>query len=531
MKKLRQFIFNGLLVTAVSLLLRTVGVGFNIYLSNKIGPVAMGLFTLISTVYGFAITLATSGIGLASTRLIAEALGQEPDNERHEKSPAVCCTVRKCLAYALSFSLGAAILLFVLASPIGRFGLDDERTVVPLRLLSFTLPFISAATVLNGYFTAVRRVHKTAPIQIVGQAIKIYGCIFFLGLFQSQNTEGACIAVALGGLLAESASCLIQAFFYCLEKKKNTHLVLSDSQKKAYQTNLLKTALPVAFSAYVRSGLITVEHILIPKGLEKSGASRNLSLAAYGIIHSMVFPLIMFPSALSASFASLLVPEVAEAKAAQNFWKIERMIAHVLRAVLVFSIGSAGVMILFAFPLSDVIYPNTDSGKYILMIAPLIPIMYSDTSVDALLKGMGEQFYCMIVNIIDSLLSVILVWFLLPRMGIVGYIVTVYFTEIVNATLSVTRLFCVAKIKIRWREWLIDPLLGIVFATSATALLLRALDISVTSVSCLCVQLVLCVALYLFFSAILHMLPSAFCQKKKSTVLRGCNPVGQKGKI
>ena len=58
MAKLKQFVWNGILITLGSLLIRTVSVSFNVYLSNRVGAVAMGLFTLISTVYGFAITVA-----------------------------------------------------------------------------------------------------------------------------------------------------------------------------------------------------------------------------------------------------------------------------------------------------------------------------------------------------------------------------------------------------------------------------------------------------------------------------------------
>ena len=66
MNRLRRFIINGTLMAVVAILIRSVAVAFNVYISNKIGAVAMGLFSLISTVYGFGITFATSGINLAN---------------------------------------------------------------------------------------------------------------------------------------------------------------------------------------------------------------------------------------------------------------------------------------------------------------------------------------------------------------------------------------------------------------------------------------------------------------------------------
>ena len=133
MSKFKRFIWNGLLITLVSLLIRTVSVSFNVYLSNRVGAVAMGLFTLISTVYGFAITVATSGIGLATTRLVAEAMGRSDPGECAPwvgRNPRVLCTVRKCTVYALCFSLGSGLVLFLFAPTIGVTLLHDGRTEI-----------------------------------------------------------------------------------------------------------------------------------------------------------------------------------------------------------------------------------------------------------------------------------------------------------------------------------------------------------------------------------------------------------------
>ena len=63
-------------MTATTLLMRFVGVTFNIYITNKIGSVGIGLFTLVMSVGAFAVTFATSGVNLAATRLTAEAMGK-----------------------------------------------------------------------------------------------------------------------------------------------------------------------------------------------------------------------------------------------------------------------------------------------------------------------------------------------------------------------------------------------------------------------------------------------------------------------
>ena len=107
MNRLRRFIINGTLMAVVAILIRSVAVAFNVYISNKIGAVAMGLFSLISTVYGFGITFATSGINLATTRLIAQALGDTSKTDKksiraqYKNNGEVRCMLIRCIAYSL----------------------------------------------------------------------------------------------------------------------------------------------------------------------------------------------------------------------------------------------------------------------------------------------------------------------------------------------------------------------------------------------------------------------------------------------
>ena len=121
MNSFGRFLVNGALMTAVSLLLRAVSVIFNVYISNIIGAEGLGLFTLISTVYGFALTVATSGINLATTRLVSEVIGSKnalQDTECIYKNNEIKCIVRKCINYALFFSVSVGMVLFFSADYI-----------------------------------------------------------------------------------------------------------------------------------------------------------------------------------------------------------------------------------------------------------------------------------------------------------------------------------------------------------------------------------------------------------------------------
>ena len=471
MSRLKRFLYNASLLTLTSLAMRAVSLGFGIWISNRVGAEAIGLFTLISGVYGFALTLATSGISLAVTRMVAEALG-------HDDHPRVRAAMRCCLAYALFFGSLSMILLMTLAEPIGARWLGDARTIRPLRLMSATLPLIAVCSALNGYFTAVRRVVKNAASQLLEQALKIGVTVFLLLSVLPSGIENACIALVLGGVVSELFSFLVMTGMFLIDKKRNISQSGREANPKEVTKTLFGIALPVAFSAYVRSGLLSVEHALIPIGLKKSGSSHERALAVYGTLSGMALPVVTFPMALISSFAGMTVPEISDCLARGHENRIRYIAGRVWQFSLLFSIGVSGILICFSSELGSLLYSSSEAGNYISLLAPLIPVMYLDHTTDALLKGLGQQLYSMTVNILDAAASTLLVWILVPHYGIMGYVFVIIIMEIVNFGLSAVRMLNLSGMKPRLAAWVLKPILCIIGSTSVTKLVFSHLPIS-----------------------------------------------------
>ena len=500
MKAKRQYLFNALLMTAVTLLMRTVSVSFNIYVSNRVGAEAMGLISLVSGVYGFAVTLATSGIHLATVRRIAERMEQSGMAETKT-------VLKACVRYALFFGSLATLLLFVLARPIGLYVLREQRSVRALYLLSFTLLPIALTTVLNGYFTAVRRAWKNALSQVSEQTVKISLTIYLLVAIAPKTVEGCMLAILGGGAVAESFSLIFNLLLYLVDKSRRSE---KGARKYGNKVGVAEIALPVAISAYVRSGLLAIEHILIPRGLLSFGAGNSEALAAYGSLQGMALPVVLYPAALLSSFSALLIPEVTEQQSGGNKLEIRYIAKRVYQLTLLFSLGAAGVMLSLSGELGEVLYGSAEVAEFIGALAPLIPVMYLDTATDAMLKGLGEQVYSMNVNIIDALVSVLCVALLVPRLGIYGYLITIYVTEILNAALSVTRLLRITGFSPSVLQLVLRPLLAVIGATALNRLLFFALPaLPVSGGVTLFLHVFCAVLLYLLFLILIGALGRA----------------------
>ena len=488
-KRLLKFIYNGLVLTAAAIIMRTVSVSFNAYVTSRVGAEGIGLFTLTLSIYGFAVTLATSGVNLASTRLIAEAMARE--DERGAKK-----ALTSCVLYSLVFGSVASFSLFFGAHFIGVSLLSDIRTVPSLRLLSLSLIPISLSSSLNGYFTAVRRVSKNAACQLFEQAVKITVTAYALSLFLPKGITYSCMALVGGGAIAEFASFFFLLVEYIADRKihqKKCSTAMGENTKKRGLTKeLLGISVPVALSAYVRSALVTVEHILIPKTLSNGGMSKGVALASYGRLHSMAIPIVLFPMAALSAFAGLLIPEFAEKKASNDEKALSEMADNAIHYTLIFSMGCAGILAVFGNLFGDLIYNSREAGIYIGLLAPVIPIMYLDHITDAMLKGIGKQVYSMTVNILDSILSILLVLLILPRMGAVGYVLVIIIAEVFNFALSITGLTGAISLRFNALRSLLFPLASAFLSGT----LCKRLPTGEGAIG-LCVKILVFLALYL----------------------------------
>ena len=512
--RLKSFFLSAAILSLSTILLRSISLFFNVFLSNKIGNEGMGLVTLTSGVYSFAVTFATSGINFAVVRLVSGALPYSEGNTGSQKSTyTVSKIMKKAFIYCLVFSSFATIVLFFFAKPIGRFLLDDLRVVPSLKIMALSLIPISLSSAINGYFYAVRRVYKNVIVSFFEQTVKFFVITSLLiSIFPSKISYG-CLAVALGGLIGEIGSVILNLTLFLIDKSKQKSTKFKSleiwrfgakKEEKLKVPSVFGCAFPIAISAYARSFLYTVEHLLIPWGLKRNGMSGGSALGSYGILCGMVFPLIFFPSSVLGAFSSLLIPEISASYEAKDFDRIRRVIARVFGFSLIFSICVSGVFISFSNEIGGLFFETTETGVFIKLLAPLIPIMYLDSSVDAVLKGIDEHIHTMQINVIDSLISVFLVLILTPWLGIYGYVITIYVTEIFNATFSILRLLKKTSFKPRISKWIIKPLFSIIFAVAFYKILFNLVFSYVLPINkvSLILEISICVIIYVLISKI-----------------------------
>lgn len=437
MKTLKIFVLNTLILLISSVILQVIGMFFNIYISNTIGEEAVGVFSLVMSVYMFGITLASAGINISTTRVVSEEIACK--NEAGAKKAA-----QRCVLFSLIFGVCASLIFFVFADFITIHCLHNRISKNVIYLICIALPFIAMSSAINGYFTAVRRVYKNAFAKFFEEFVKIACSAILLKSFMPDGIDYACYSLILADVISEITSFLHLYVLYLQDK----HGSLEESRYKdleSYNKRILRITIPVALTSYLRSGLSTIKQLIIPSSLQRSGMNSSNSLIAYGIVHGMAMPIIMFPVSLITSASGLLVPEFSRYYAQEKYKKIRSVSAIILTVTLIFSILVTIFILVFADELSNFIYHKTEIAKYLRILSPLIVIMYLDVVIDSILKGLDAQVSVMVINVIDCIISIAFIYFMVPVLGFNGYIISIFISEVVDFSLSGYKLLTILR--------------------------------------------------------------------------------------
>ena len=427
MKRTKKFIINGFILTITALITRSISMVFNIYVSNKIGSEAVGVFSLVMSVYMFFITLATSGLSIACTYLVSQKFAKENYEEGLK-------AVKSCTLFAVFLGLGSSLLIILLSKIISINWLGNKVSVIPFYLIAIGLPCISISSVINGYFSAVRKAYKSAISQTLELIVKIIISILLLKYFPLQSVESVCVLLILADVISEIFSVTLLSILYKIDKSFfNKRYKITGIR---YKKKILSITLPISITSYIRSGLSTLKEFIVPNRLVLFGLPYTIALSEYGRITGMAFPVILFPTIFINSFSSLIVPEFSSLQANGYKKRIISVSSKIFIITSLFAIFITIICIIFSNNLSYLIYQNLEPAKYIRIFAPLILFMYLDNITDNMLKGLNRQFNVMICNILDLLITISILYFLLPILGITGFIIAIYVSEIFNFLVS-----------------------------------------------------------------------------------------------
>ena len=428
MGKRLPIFYNALLLTGVNLILRLVSTSFQVFVSGQIGAAGVGLLQLVLSVGMLANTAAMAGIRTTAMYLTAEELGK---NKPHNVSQVLT----GCFRYSIACSAPISAALFLFAPFIAENWVGHPEVVSAIRVLVAFLPVNCLCGVMTGYFTAANRIGTLAAVEVAEQLCSMVITTSLLLFWAGTDPAKACQAV-VGGSGITACGTLITLTI--LRHREHP----SRGDRIPVASRLLGIAVPLAVADDMKVGINTLENLMVPKRLRLFRGSAD-PLADFGRVCGMVFPILMFPAAILFGLCELLIPELARCNAAGSKNRIRYLAGRSLHISCVYGCGCGGLLFLGAGSLCAQLYGDASAGEMLRLFSLLAPMLYCDSVTDAMTKGLGQQKIAVRYNILTAAMDVVLLYFLLPKMGIIGYFTSFLVTHLINFLLSLRLLLTI----------------------------------------------------------------------------------------
>ncbi len=365
---MRQNYFkNAALLTGSDVVLRLAGMGLRIWLANALGGEGMGLYQLVLAVYALFVTLATAGVSVAATRLMAEELSG-PASARG----AARGMLRRLLAAGLVLGLFATALQLATADLAARLWLGDVRAVGALRVSALGLPWMAVSAVLRGFFWPGGGWSPTCSAS--WQSRRCASRRWQRRLPAPRACAGAALHAGAGGYRPERGGVLRPDGIVLPAGGRHAALA---AQRRARQGRLSRRLWdilwPVEGGRVLSSALHTAENMLVPACLAVYLAAfggRTAALEQYGTLKGMALPLLNFPFGLLGSLAVLLMPEITQAHIEGQTARLNALLDRMLRLTGYFSALAGTLFWVWGRPLAQLLYHSSEAGFYLEIAGP-----------------------------------------------------------------------------------------------------------------------------------------------------------------
>lgn len=433
MNKKHIIIKGAIILTLAGFASRIIGFFYRIFLSYTIGAEGMGIYQLIFPIYAMSCSLTASGIQTAISKFVSGKMAVG------DKKGARNIFITG-LTISLALSALACYILFYYADFISVQFLEETRCAELLRLLAYSVPFAAVHSCINGYYYGLRRTNVPAISQLIESLVRM-GTSYFLYIIFIEKGIAITPALAVYGMVTEEVvSFLLCSTIIAVHFGNENYKDTPTSSMVTNFKEMLSLSTPLTLNRVLLNLLQSMEALFIPLRLRVYGMDVSTSLSTYGVLTGMSIPLILFPSAITASASTLLLPTVSEAQSAQDGTRITVTIENTIKYSLILGILCTGVFLALGNEMGEVLFHSDLAGPFILTLSWICPFLYLTTTLTSVLNGLGKTTTTFIQSTIGLLLRIGFVWFAVPLFGISGYLWGLLASELVIAFMALRSL-------------------------------------------------------------------------------------------
>ncbi len=443
-----------ILLTA-NFIVKLIGAIFKIPLVNLLGNEGMAYFNAAYTIYSGLFVIATAGLPVALSKMIAEsrAKGNLFETKRIFK-----------VAFTIFISIGilGSLTLFFGAEKFANMT-NFASSDLCVKAMAPAIFFVALMSVYRGFFQGMSNMYPTAISEVVESLCKlIIGYALAYMLFEYGLRIASAGAVA-GVTIGTGIGFLTLLSIYIFRKNSIYAGVDSSIAVRSYRrifAEMLKIAVPITISAsvftlttfidtmIVGSRLRSIEHLL--------SASREV---LYGMYTGKAVTMYNMPPTLVTALCLSLVPAIAGAYAMKNWKVVQKTTLLSLKTTILFALPAAVGMGVMAAPILQLLFSTTDAALLLSLLSPAIFFVSMVMVTNAILQSTGNVMIPLVNIGVAAVIKIVINYVLVgnPAINILGAPVGTSVCYFLYMVLNLYFVIKVTKIRPRFSDFLFKP--------------------------------------------------------------------------
>ncbi|MGN1085138.1 MAG: oligosaccharide flippase family protein [Lachnospiraceae bacterium] len=397
-----NFITQGIILAAASVIVRVIGLIYRIPLARIIGDDGLGAYSNAFEVYNIALLLSTYSIPTAISKLISE----REDKKEYGNSFHL---LQVGLVFAAVVGLAASLLLFFGADFIAKtiFKEADLSTAIPLKVLAPTIFVFSVMGVIRGFFQGKHTVIPTSISQVLEQivnaVVSVLAAKLFIAHFSASQKVSAYGAAGgtLGTLCGAVSAFLFLLFVFCsyypyLKRRLRKDRIGAYEDKAFLLKVLVMTTVPIILNQTVYSISSFLDSVLLNQIFDSKGIEELVRRTLFGRYSSKYRLMTNVPIAIASAIGMAIIPSIVQAHTSRDSGLLKSRIAQAIKLNMMIAMPCAGGMAVLASPIMQFVFGDTGealemtSRMMYIGAASIVFFAYS-TATNSILQGVSRM--------------------------------------------------------------------------------------------------------------------------------------------
>ncbi len=429
-KKGQNYLHGAAILTAGVIIMKILGFFYKIPLGNLLGDRGYSMFTGAYNIYFIFFTLATSGLPVALSRLVAEA--DANGRARQEQK-----LFRVALATFTVMGLIFAAIMFFFPETLAEKILRNEDAAPSVRAMAPAILLVCMVSAYRGYCQGNGNMLPTTVDEVLEVLFKVAAglVITVLVLRAYEGKPNALAMGSAGAILGVSAGTTVSLLYMIVYKHRHYDVLAASYTAGIHDPNdvpedddlvdsaptivkkIFSIGVPIALGACVLALLNLVDSGLTMGRLQSAaGFDKETAQTLYGV-YGKAQTLFNLPAAFITPLTISIVPAISAAIARGDGKTAGTVSEDSMRISAVVSVPMGVGLAVLAKPIMDTLYPGSHrAGPALLAVMGVASFFVCILLIEnAVLQASGKEKLTMVTLITGGVVKVVTNWFLVAR--------------------------------------------------------------------------------------------------------------------